>query len=65
MECKKENSMMNLDHIALIVSSMDSLMFYEKLGFRETKRFKREYDAVVFMKCNNISLEIFVNPNHS
>lgn len=56
--------MVNLDHIALIVSSINSLLFYEKLGFRETKRFKREYDMVVFMECNNISLEIFVDPNH-
>ena len=53
-----------LDHIALIVSSEDSLSFYEKLGFRETERFERSYDTVVFMTCGNITLEIFVDPNH-
>ena len=53
-----------LDHIALIVSSEDSLRFYEKLGFRETERFERSYDIVVFMTCGNITLEIFVEPNH-
>lgn len=53
-----------LDHIALIVSSEDSLRFYEKLGFRETERFERSYDIVVFMTCGNITLEIFVDPNH-
>lgn len=53
-----------LDHIALIVSSEDSLRFYEKLGFRETERFERSYDIVVFMTCGKITLEIFVDPNH-
>ena len=56
--------MIGLDHIALIASSEDSLKFYEKLGFRETERFERSYDIVVFMKCGNITLEIFVDPNH-
>ena len=56
--------MIGLDHIALIVSSEDGLRFYEKLGFKETERFERSYDMVVFMKCGNIILEIFVDPNH-
>lgn len=56
--------MIGLDHIALIVSSEDSLRFYEKLGFRETERFVRSYDTVVFMTCGNITLEIFVDSNH-
>ena len=47
-----------LDHIALIVSSEDSLRFYEN------ERFERSYDIVVFMTCGNITLEIFVDPNH-
>lgn len=53
-----------LDHIALIVSSEENLQFYEKLRFRECKRFKRGYDTVVFMKCGDITLEIFVDSNH-
>ena len=56
--------MLGLDHIALIVSSEESLRFYEKLGFRECKRFERSYDTVVFMKCGDITLELFVDPNH-
>lgn len=55
---------MNLDHIAIIVSKIENLQFYEKLGFREYKRFERSYDVVVFMKCDEITLEIFVDSNH-
>lgn len=43
--------MVSLDHIALIVSSEESLKFYKKLGFTETRRIGRSYDTVVFMKC--------------
>ena len=43
--------MVGLDHIALIVSSEKSIQFYEKLGFKETKRVERSYDTVVFMRC--------------
>lgn len=55
---------MLLDHIALIVSSEESLRFYEKLGLKETNRFERSYDTVVFMECEGIVLEIFIDPNH-
>lgn len=61
---KVEKSFMILDHIALIVSSEDCLRFYEKLGFKETQRFERNYDTVVFMECGVIVLEIFIDPNH-
>ena len=56
--------MLGLDHIALIVSSEESLRFYEKFGFKETKRIERTYDTVVFMKCGQVVLEIFIDPNH-
>lgn len=56
--------MIKLDHIALIVSSEESLRFYEKLGFREFKRIERSYDTVVFMECDLVVLEIFIDPNH-
>lgn len=55
---------MILDHIALIVSSEECLRFYEKLGFKETNRFERSYDTVVFMENSGIVLEIFIDPNH-
>ena len=61
---KPEVVEMILDHIALIVSSEESLRFYEKLGFIETNRFERSYDTVVFMECGDIVLEIFIDPNH-
>lgn len=57
--------MIGLDHIALIVSSEESLAFYEKLGFREFKRINRPYDTVVFMECGLVVLEIFIDPKHS
>ena len=56
--------MMELDHIALIVSSEKSIQFYEKLGFKETKRIERSYDTVVFMECGQVVLEIFIDPKH-
>lgn len=56
--------MIGLDYIALIVSSEKSLRFYEKFGFKETKRIKRSYDTVIFMECGRIVLEIFVDLNH-
>lgn len=55
---------MELDHIALIVSSEECLGFYEKLGFEEKNRIDRAYDTVVFMENNSIVLEIFIDPNH-
>ncbi len=55
---------MILDHIALIVSPEECLRFYEKLGFKETNRFERSYDTVVFMENSGIVLEVFIDPNH-
>ena len=56
--------MVVLDHIALIVSSEKSLLFYEKLGFKESKRIDRSYDTVVFMEWGQTVLEIFIDSNH-
>lgn len=55
---------MILDHIAIIVSEIENLRFYEKLGFKEYKRFERDYDTVVFMECDGIILEVFVDSKH-
>ena len=55
---------MELDHIALIVSTEECLSFYKKLGFIEKNRIERGYDTVVFMENNSIVLEIFIDPNH-
>lgn len=56
--------MVGLDYIALIVSSEESLRFYEKLGFTESKRIERPYNTVVLMQCKQIVLEIFIDPRH-
>ena len=55
---------MKLDHIALIVSTEENINFYKKLGFAEEKRFERAYDTVIFMKCEEVVLEIFVDARH-
>ncbi len=56
--------MLGFDHIAIIVSSEESLRFYETLGFEESQRFERPHDTVVFMECSGIVLEIFIDPKH-
>lgn len=55
---------MELDHIALIVSKEENLAFYKKLGFEEKNRIERGYDTVVFMECDGLLLEVFIDPNH-
>lgn len=55
---------MELDHIALIVSKEENLAFYKKLGFVEKNRIERGYDTVVFMECDGLLLEVFIDPNH-
>lgn len=56
--------MVSLDHIGIIISAEQNLEFYKKLGFEEEKRFERDYDKVIFMRCGEIVLEIFVDPRH-
>jgi len=55
---------MLLDHIAIIVSKEENLEFYKKLGFEEINRFTRSYDVVLFMECDGIVLEVFIDSNH-
>lgn len=55
---------MELDHIALIVSKEENIAFYTKLGFIEKNRIERGYDTVVFMECDGLLLEVFIDPNH-
>ncbi|MDO5325872.1 MAG: VOC family protein [Clostridia bacterium] len=51
-------------HFAVIVSSLDSLLFYEKLGFKEFYRRERKYDTVVLLYGHGIQIEMFVDANH-
>ena len=53
-----------IHHFSLIVSSEESIAFYEKLGFREYKRINREYDTVVLMEGYGVGIEIFIDPTH-
>lgn len=55
---------MELDHIALIVSTEECLSFYKKLGFIEKNRIERGHDTVVFLSCGDVVLEVFIDPNH-
>lgn len=55
---------MLLNHIAVIVSSEDSVDFYKDIGFEEIERTDRKYDQIVMMKGNGTALEIFVDPTH-
>ena len=51
-------------HISIIVSSLESVVFYSRLGFKETKRVSRDNDIVVLMEGNGTKLELFVDPGH-
>ena len=55
---------MRLDHISLIVSKEENIVFYENLGFKKTKKIQRTYDSIIFMECDGITLEVFVDPKH-
>ncbi len=54
-----------LHHIAIIVSSEESLAFYRLLGFTETFRKIRKYDTAVLMDGYGMQLEIFIDPSHA
>ena len=53
-----------LHHVAIIISSDDSLRFYELLGFTEVFRKARKYDTAVLMSGYGIELEIFIDSRH-
>lgn len=52
-----------LHHIAIIVSSEESIGFYGKLGFREIDRMDRGYDIIVMMEGPCL-LEFYIDPTH-
>ena len=53
-----------IDHFALIVSSEDSIAFYERLGFSVVIKKKRSYDKVVLLEGYGIQIELFIDPSH-
>lgn len=54
-----------IHHFSIIARTEASVKFYTKLGFKENKRIKRDYDTVVLMDGFGIGLEIFIDPRHS
>ena len=54
----------SMHHIAIIVSSEDSVDFYKHLGFREIYRKNRAQDTIVLLQGYGIQLELFVDPSH-
>ena len=54
----------SVHHIAIIVSSEESLEFYRTLGFHETFRINRDYDTVVLMDNGSVELNIFIDSAH-
>lgn len=53
-----------LHHVAIIISSHDSVVFYEKLGFIVKDTIKREKDEIIFMENAGLVLEVFVDSTH-
>lgn len=53
-----------LHHIAIIVSSRESVTFYERLGFSVKETIKRQRDEILFMEGAGIVLEVFIDSAH-
>lgn len=53
-----------IHHVAVIVATEASVVFYKKLGFHEVFRKERAYDTVVLLEGHGMQLEIFIDPNH-
>lgn len=62
-ENKASEYFRSLHHIAIIVSTEESILFYEKLGFKEIDRMDRGYDIIVMMEGPCL-LEIYIDPTH-
>ena len=55
-----------LNHIAIIVSSEDGVEFYKGLGFEEISRTERPaaHDELIYLSGNGIVLELYKDPTH-
>jgi glyoxylase I family protein len=53
-----------IHHVAMIVSSEDTVEFYKELGFQETFRKTRFYDTIVLLSGHDFELEMFVDSSH-
>jgi len=60
----KEN-LFTFNHVTLCVSDMNkSIKFYENFGFAIEKQYETEETKIVWMKSNNIILEMFWYKTH-
>lgn len=50
--------------LSIIVSSENSISFYEKLGFSVILKKERGYDTVVILEGLEIQLQLFIDPTH-
>ena len=57
---------MQLNHIAIIVSSETGVDFYKELGFKEKSRELRpeSHDELIYLSDGLITLEIYKDPTH-
>lgn len=53
-----------IHHFAIIVSSENSIAFYEKLGFKKSFQKVRENDIVILLEGYDICLEMYIDPSH-
>jgi len=53
-----------IQHIAMIVSSVETVAFYERLGFRSVFQKNRQNDTIILLEGFGIQLEMFVDPKH-
>ena len=57
---------LQLNHIAIIVSSEEGVEFYKKLGFEEISRTERPacHDELIYLSGNNMVLELYKDSTH-
>lgn len=53
-----------IHHVAIVVSSQESVGFYERLGFDVTLRIDRGYDKVVLLSGYGINIEMFIDSKY-
>ena len=53
-----------IHHIALLISSEETLNFYKALGFTESYRLNRKADTVVLLDGYGLQLEVFIDNRH-
>ena len=53
-----------LHHISMIASSVHTLEFYEKLGFREVHAIKDSHQHLIVMKGHGLTLEFLIDEDH-